>query len=127
MEHLCSNYNPLILRVKRSSHSNWDEIFFKKKTSKNSCIGPYIWISCDINIKKWAGLGHESHLNVKKYLSFSQDFGNWRKNLTMVFELMVSLCIEICSTFVIFNIWVDWSITVILENALNFVCQTGSF
>ena len=32
----------------------------------------------------------ESHLNIKKYLNMSQDFGNWRKNLTLVFELMVN-------------------------------------
>ena len=32
----------------------------------------------------------ESHLNIKKYLTESQDFGNWRKNLTLVFELMVN-------------------------------------
>ena len=30
-------------------------------------------------------------MNVKNYLSLSRGFGNWRKNLIMVFELMISL------------------------------------
>ena len=101
--------NPLVLRVKSSCHvcSNCDGFF--KKNWKNSFICHYTWLSCATDIK----IEPESHLNVKKYLSLSQDFVNWKNNLIMIFEIMVSLCIEICSNFVIFNIWVDWNITVI--------------
>ena len=42
----------------------------------------------------------ESHL---QEVSLLQEAGNGGKNLTMVFELMVSLCIKICANFFTFN------------------------
>lgn len=68
---------------------------FLKKDLKNSLIFPYTWMSSAANIKYkqcW-----------RKVL---EDFGNWRKNITMVFELMISLWTEICSNFVTFNLHV---------------------
>ena len=44
----------------------------------------------------------ESNLNMKKNLTKILEIE--KKNLTMVFELMVNLCIEICYNFGIFNI-----------------------
>ena len=79
---------------------------FIKKNWKNSFIGTYTWIFNAVKYKKWVFLEQESHLNVKKYLSLSKDFGNWRKYLIMVFELLVSLCTATCSNFIIFKILV---------------------
>ena len=75
---------------------------FLKKNWDNNFIGPYIWISSAL-IKKWVLLEQESYLNVKKYLRLWQDFGNWMKNLTIAFMLMVSLCIHIWCDFVTFK------------------------
>lgn len=99
-----SNYNPLVFIAKSSFHdcSTYDRL--KKKKCRHSFIVPYIWISSAINIKKMSSLEQFSHLNMKKCLCLPHDLGNWRTNLTMVFELMISLCIEICSNFVTFNI-----------------------
>ena len=41
--------------------------------------------------------------NVKKNVSLSQDFGNWRKTHTMILDLMAGLYNEVWSTFVTFN------------------------
>ena len=71
----------------------------------------YLNIQC-YKYKKWTLTEQESHLNAKKYChknchkygqSLSQDFWNWRKYLTMVFKLLVSLWTETCYKFVTFN------------------------
>ena len=99
------NLQPIGLRIKSSSHvySNYDDLFKK--------IGIIVLVILIrehklLWITKWALLEQESYLNVKNYLSLSQSFGNWKKNITMVFELMVSLCTEICFNFAMFYIWV---------------------
>ena len=54
--------------------------------------------------------GAKCNFNMKKFLSLSQDFDNWRKNVIMVFKLMVSLYIKVCSNFISFNIWVAMAV-----------------
>ena len=65
--------------------------------------------------KKWALTELQSHLSAKKCRCknchkygqrLSQDFWNWRKYLTIVFKLLVSLWTETWYKFVTFNTWV---------------------
>ena len=46
-------------------------------------------------------------MNEEKYWSLTQDFRYWRKNLNMVFELMVGLSTEFVPISALL-IWVKW-------------------
>ena len=105
MEHLLSIYNPLVLRVKFSSHvfSNWVFLFFLQKYWKNSFIGLYTYISIVI-YKKMSITGARKSFQCEKPLRSVTRFCELKKHLIVVFQVMVCLYIEICFNFIIFNI-----------------------
>ena len=72
---------------------------FVKKKKKKSFISPYTWVSITYEYKIWA----EESFECEKVLSLSQDLRNLRKDLTISYELIFSLYIEICLNFVTFN------------------------
>ena len=48
--------------------------------------------------------GERGSFKCEKLLKFATRFRKLKKTLTMVFELMIYLCIEICSNFFTFSI-----------------------
>ena len=68
--------------------------------------------------------GARKSYECEKALQFVTRFWKLKRNLTMVFKPMVSLCIGICCILSLLVYVQHWSIfTAIFKTAINFICQ----